>query len=421
MTNLPTLVAGMNNLAAVETTPRLTRRTWLLSFLVFTALGVVMVVQSYAFDRSVGRTIYLQRMIIATFASFWVYAAMTPAVLWFSWRLPIERKRWFWRLLLHVGAGLVFTAVHAAVRPAVYPFLNQSVGLSWKTFESTFLFFSFDNVFNTYFPIVGLAHGWLYYHRIRERDVRAARLEAQLANAQLSMLKMQLQPHFLFNTLHAVSALIRENPRAAEEMLEGLGELLRLTLEQQVTQEVSLKTELDFIGRYLNLEQIRFADSLRVTVNAAPETLDALVPSMILQPLVENALRHGIAKRAKGGVLEVRASRKNGTLEIAVEDNGSRAASAESKEGIGLSNTRARLQQMYGGDQFFELRTNNQGGTTAVVSLPFHVAEAGAGRSERSIDDGRALPSQLESPPKGGESESYFSWATTARNSFKAS
>jgi hypothetical protein len=416
-------MAGMNSLVAVETTPRLTRRTWLLSFLVFTVLGVVMVVQSYAFDRSVGRTIYLQRMIITTFASFWVYAALTPAVLWFSWLFPIEKGRWFWRLLLHVAAGLVFTAVHAAVRPAIYPFLNHSAGLSWKTFESTFLFFSFDNVFNTYFPIVGLAHGWLYYHRIRERDVRAARLEAQLANAQLSMLKMQLQPHFLFNTLHAVSALIRENPRAAEEMLEGLGELLRLTLEQQVTQEVPLKTELDFIGRYLNLEQIRFADSLDVTVAADPETLDALVPSMILQPLVENALRHGIAKRARGGVLQVRASRVDETLKIAVEDNGSRVASAESKEGIGLSNTRARLLQLYGGEQSFDLLANSQGGTTAVVSVPFRLVEATGGQGGHSSDDGQELPSRPGPPSElaGDESESYFGSATASRNSFKAS
>ena len=373
---MPTLMTGMNDLAEVETTPRLTRRTWLLSWLVFTVLSVVMIVQTYAYNHNVGHSLNVQRMIIATFASFWVYAAMTPAVLWFSWHYPIEKKDWFWRLLVHVAAGIVFTAVHAVARPLIYPFADWSSGFSWKVFESTFLFFSFDNVFNTYFPIVGLGHGWLYYHRVRERDVRAAKLEAQLANAQLSMLKMQLQPHFLFNTLHAVSALIRENPGKAEEMLEGLGELLRMTLEQQVTQEVPLKTELDFIGRYLNLEQIRFADSLQVTVTAEPETLDALVPSMILQPLVENALRHGIAKRARGGMLGIRAARIGERLRLTVEDNGPGSLDlAQRKEGIGLTNTRARLQQLYGAEHGFEVRSSPKGGTVGCVNIPFHVAD----------------------------------------------
>jgi LytS/YehU family sensor histidine kinase len=216
----------------------------------------------------------------------------------------------------------------------------------------------------------------LYYHRVRERDVRAAKLETQLANAQLSMLKMQLQPHFLFNTLHAVSALIRENPGKAEDMLEGLGDLLRLTLEQQVTQEVPLKTELDFIGRYLNLEQIRFADSLEVAVMAEPETLDALVPSMILQPLVENALRHGIAKRARGGVLEIRATRENDSLCLTVQDNGPGGAAdtgGQHREGIGLANTRARLQQLYGAEQTFEMKSIPGIGMASTIYIPFRV------------------------------------------------
>ncbi len=375
----------MNNPSTTESMPTLRRRIWVLSFLIFTALGVTMVVQTYAFDRSVGQPLDLKRVIISTFVSFWIYALLTPAVILFSWRFPIEKRNWFRRVLLHIVAGIVFTALHSAGRPLAYPFRVRAAPdvqgrLTWTIFKNTFLFFSFDNIFNTYFPIVGFSHVWLYYHRLRQREVRSARLEAQLANAQLSMLKTQLQPHFLFNTLHAVSALIRDNPRAAEDMLEGLGELLRLSLEQQVTQEVALKTELDFIGRYLRLEEIRFADSLRVVVAADPDTLDALVPSMILQPLVENALRHGISKRSKGGLLQIRAVQTGTQLCLTVEDNGpgdNASAVAPRKEGIGLTNTRSRLQQLYGSEHDFEIINTPGRGTVVTVHVPFRLIEPG--------------------------------------------
>lgn len=368
---------------------KLPRHIWLISLGISTLLAVALALQTMAARKADGSPVLWDYLLISGLVSFWIYGALAPLVVWFSWRFPIEKKKRIRRILLHVAASLIFTAVHSAVRPLIYkmsPSPAAHAGLSWPLFHSMFLFLLFDNTVNTYWPLVAMSHMMLYYRNLREREVRQARLETQLTQAQLSMLRMQLQPHFLFNTLNAVSALVRENPRAAEEMLEKLSELLRLTLDHQGTQEVSLKSELDFIGSYLMLEQIRFADRLQVTITAAPETLDAAVPSMALQPLIENSLRHGIARRARGGQVHIRAWREADQLCLEVEDNGSGLLASPAllggngvagKEGVGLTNTRARLKQLYGEEESsFELHSVSGGGAIATMRVPFHVVES---------------------------------------------
>jgi signal transduction histidine kinase len=219
---------------------------------------------------------------------------------------------------------------------------------------------------------VVFAHlGWHYYRRFRERELQAAELQQKLVEARLEALRMQLNPHFLFNTLHAVSALIHEDPNAADRVLS---ELLRLSLDQSKPQEVPLSEELAFLDRYLEIEQTRFADRLQVEKEVEPETERALVPYLILQPLVENAIRHGIEPREDTGRLAIRAHRSNGTLQLRVSDNGAGLPEEKGtplREGIGLSNTRSRLQHLYGDGYRLELVSAPGGGLEARIDIPY--------------------------------------------------
>jgi two-component system LytT family sensor kinase len=232
-----------------------------------------------------------------------------------------------------------------------------------------------------------------YYQQFRERERQAAELEKHLARARLQALKMQLQPHFLFNTLNGIAALNYEDPRAANLMLARLSELLRMTLEDNDAPEVSLRQELDFNRRYLELEQIRLGDRLTVTLEIAPETLDAVVPNLLLQPLVENAIRHGIAPYSARGKISIQAHRNNGTLHLRVADNGPgrrRDQGAASGTGVGLKNTTARLWQLYGDAQRLELKTAERGGWIVEITIPFRAVETPDARFEAEYEDSNA-------------------------------
>jgi two-component system, LytTR family, sensor kinase len=227
-----------------------------------------------------------------------------------------------------------------------------------------------------YWLILLISYAFDYQRRYREGEVRATRLEAQLAQAQLQALKMQLHPHFLFNTLHSISALVHKSPNAADKMIARLGDFLRQTLENAGAQEVSLQQELEFLKCYLEIERIRFEDRLTIQFDIDPQTLDARLPNLILQPIVENAIRHGIAPRTGPGRIEIEARRFNGTLHVQVTDNG-QGLSPDStngtivKEGVGLANTQARLKQLYGDDHRLDLANTAKGGLTVILEIPF--------------------------------------------------
>src|SRR5205085_1761092 len=208
-------------------------------------------------------------------------------------------------------------------------------------------------------------------------EVEAAQLQRELVEARLDALRMQLNPHFLFNTLHAISALIHDNPDAADRVVARLSELLRLSLDQTKPQQVPLSEELPFLDRYLEIEQTRFAERLTIEKHIAPDAQQALVPYLILQPLVENAIRHGIEPREDVGLVQICAQRRNGHLELRVRDDGDGLDSktqAKSHEGIGLSNTRARLHHLYGERCRLELIAVNGGGFEAKIEIPFRTA-----------------------------------------------
>jgi sensor histidine kinase YesM len=342
--------------------------------------------QTYFFMRAEGMEHQWWRIILWQVFVWNTWTALTPLILWAGRRFPIERARWKRGVLMHLPIYavvsslniIIFTALYIGMRPFdVYQ--NVTTPFSHQYFEKMMARFPLD--FLIYSAILGIGYALDYYDKYRERETRAAQLEAQLAQAQLETLKMQLQPHFLFNTLHAISTLVRdEKNRAAVSMIAGLSGLLRHSLENIGRQEVSLREELEFLELYLDIQQMRFSDRLKVEMEVEPETLDAAVPNLILQPLVENAIRHGISPRVEGGLIQLSTRNENGILEIKVADDGQglkREWSLEESTGIGLSNTKARLEQLYGAEHRFQIRNRAGGGVEALLAFPFRPAENG--------------------------------------------
>lgn len=301
------------------------------------------------------------------------WAALTPVVFWIARRCPLEGRHWWSKALLHALAGLAVALAHLSFFVWTWRVFEPQVARRAPFAASLRQVMYQGLVFEwlIYWLVLGSSYVLDYYRRYRERDLAAAQLQRQLAEAQLQALKMQLHPHFLFNTLNTIATLARKQDNdAAVRMLAGLGDLLRHTLEQADKQEVPLREELDFIERYLDIEQARFHDRLTVRMRIAPETLTAAVPSLILQPLVENAVRHGIARRAAAGLIEISAAREAGQLRLQVRDDGPGLPEdfAAEDEGVGLRNTRARLARLYGDEHSFALL--NGAGLTVEVVIP---------------------------------------------------
>ena len=300
----------------------------------------------------------------------YIWFGLTPIVIWLAGRVPIENRNWKRGLIFHLAAGVFLALFHVAVYTFVLHFTSLAVVQSsyWERFQNL-LTFNFHSNIAIYWIVFGIVYAIDSYRRQREKDVRNAQLEARLALAQLQALKMQLHPHFLFNTLNTISVLMETDAKSANRMLVGLSELLRIALDDNERQEVSLRQELDFLERYLKIEQMRFEERLKVEMNIAPETLDAVVPNLILQPLVENAVRHGIAPNISGGTIEIGAERDDGMLRLFVRDTGEGNAVENLQEGIGLSNTRARLKRLYDGNHSLQMKTEN--GFSVFISIPF--------------------------------------------------
>jgi LytS/YehU family sensor histidine kinase len=216
-----------------------------------------------------------------------------------------------------------------------------------------------------------------YYRELRIREVRNSQLEAQLANARLQVLKMQLDPHFLFNTMNSISSLMRHDVEAADAMLIGLSDLLRMSLDNVGKQEIPLRDEMEFLEGYLDIQQIRFRERLTVNVKADPELLDALIPNMITQPLVENAIKHGIAPHSAPGKIEVRVDRQGENVRVHIFNDGQglpKNGAAFPARGVGLSNTRSRLEVLYGLEHTFHIEALPQGGVLATIIFPYRTA-----------------------------------------------
>ena len=324
-----------------------------------------------------------QHYLVSWLVGVYLWALVTPVVLWLGHRFPIERRNWVRRVAIHLPISILISFAQLFVESLILYHLHVFPTLM-SGLVPTFIFLltiGFHQGIMTYFILLGCQYGLDYYHKYLEREKQALRLElnaaqlkSQLADAQLSALKMQLQPHFLFNTLNAIMVLVRQQKgKQAEEMLAGLGDLLRCVLEDVDTQEVSLRRELEYLQLYLSIERVRFPDRLRVEISADQSILDAAVPQMGLQPIVENAIRHGIGRSSAAGRIQINAIRVNDSLEIKVKDDGPGLEDKKSinGNGIGLSNTRARLRQLYGDAASLSVANGDLGGVLVTMLLPY--------------------------------------------------
>jgi two-component system LytT family sensor kinase len=361
---------------------------WSLVFLVATALGLLSSALAWQFTRWIGRSeISWQTLAILNYSYWYLWAVMTPAIVWLSQRFRFERGGLWRAFAVHVPAVVAVAFCHIAAMQGVQWWLAVSAGRRfawWAEVQSAVLHY-LDWEMITYWAIVGLSHALLYYRESRGRALRAAQLEVKLAEAQLLTLQQQLHPHFLFNTLHAISALMHSDVDAADRTLMRLSDLLRITLENLGQPEVTLQTELDFLAKYLQIEQTRFADRLTVRFDVQPEALDTRVPSLLLQPLVENAIKYGVARKAGPGHIDICGRRDGDKLRLEVRDDGvglSEDALTALQKGIGLSTTRARLQHLFGADFRFEFHRLSEG-LAVVVALPWRRGRQDAPLAER--------------------------------------
>lgn len=309
----------------------------------------------------------------AAFCDWITWALLAPFIIPIAHRFPLGRDHWRRTVALHVGAAILFAVLKLTIRWEIgqlFPWIPTAAQLPRLLTAQLHLSLA------TYFVIAGAVMASDYYRSFREREMRATQLEARLAVAQLDALRTQLHPHFLFNTLHAISALVGDaQTSAANRAISRLSDLLRMTLDSANTHEIPLRRELEFIACYLELQQLRFEERLTVDLEFAPNTLDLLVPAMILQPIVENAIRHGISPRVSGGTLRIGSAAQDSTLVLTVQDDGPGLPKG-APEGVGLRNTRARLQQLYGARHSLSLDSNGSAGLRVTVKIPRQPASA---------------------------------------------
>jgi len=346
--------------------------TWALILAGWTLIVVTFSVQAYVFAVVRGRPDNFWHEFLVASTEWYVWAALTPLVLFLCRRFRIASQNWPRAVLLHLVAGIVISFLQLAIQVRLNFIVNPGYKMTYWRVLYFFATFKLHMNLLTYWVIVALNHGVYYYEQSRARELAWSRMEADLANAQLQVLNMQLHPHFLFNTLHSISTLISDDPQAARQMVLKLSDLLRASLNKIDQPEVPLHQELELLECYISIEQTRFKDRLIIEKEVHASALACAVPTMILQPLVENAVRHGIGKHRQADRIAIVAQRTNGRLLLEVRncvgsvENGGPAP----VRGIGLANTRARLEQLYGSQYSFEIANRESGGVAVKLSLP---------------------------------------------------
>lgn len=364
-------------------------RKYALLFLVWNVLGLFMFSQALIQKMVSHEPTPWQHYLASWAVGVWMWFLLTPGILWLGRRFPLEPGHLARRIPLHlfVSAFICFgeLAAEALVLRSLRVFPTIMTG--YAAALTFLLMIGFHQGLLIYWTILAAQYGFGWYRRSEERrrealrlELHSSELEKKLVEAHLGALKAQLQPHFLFNTLNAITVLVRQQQgRQAEEMLSRLSDLLRVVLEDVEAQEVPLSRELEYLELYLAIEQVRFRDRLHVNIAVDPECLDAAVPYMAMQPIVENAIRHGIGRRSAAGSLAISACRTGESLVIEITDDGpGLAQEVIPKRGIGLANTRARLAQLYGDSASLAVGNGPAGGTVARMILPYHFAPADA-------------------------------------------
>jgi two-component system, LytTR family, sensor kinase len=364
-----------------------------LVFAVATAFGLSSTFQAYWIDKLSHEHLVLPHvwhLLTLNLIYWYIPAVLAPVIMRNALRHPLDRVRWPKQLLVHIAGALAYSVLHTGVLVSVRVLLMGPGSLpskfdSWRAYVVVQYLTQLDWLFVTYLFLIGLAYALAYRGESEARALSASRLETRLVEAQLQSLQRQLHPHFLFNTLNTISGLIHSDADAADVMIDRLGDLLRMTLHKSGIQEVTLKEELEVLQKYVEIEQTRFGSRLQVAMQIEPETLDAQVPNLLLQPLVENAIRHGIAPNGRPGWIAVRASREGNQLVVEIRDSGDGLPPERLmalNRGVGLDNTRARLEHLYHAAYEFTF-ANRERGFSVTVRIPFQIEappefEAGA-------------------------------------------
>ena len=341
-------------------------------FLVATLLGFFSTAQAYRLTTLNPKAhvdgIDISSLLVLNLTLWYLPAALTGPIFRVAARFRLDAERWLRSIAIHATAAVLFSIIHVAamlaVRSVLWPDMREMPAARWLSYAQDQYLRNLDWSLMTYAAVVGLSYALEYYRESQARALKAANLETSLMEARLKTLEAELHPHFLFNTLHAISTLVHTDPESADRMISRLSDLLRLTFDRSGAAGVPLKEELEFLQKYLEIEQIRFQDRLSVKFDIDPETLDTDVPRMILQPLVENAIKHGIGPRSGQGLVQISARKQEDKIWIEVRDSGvglSRNARVRFNNGVGLSNTRARLECLYGAEQRLDFAEEDSG------------------------------------------------------------
>ena len=347
-------------------------RVWAIGFVLWTVLAFLGAAGTHVYTSSVGGPESWAQLLAWYMTISVVWSLFTPPIYALSRRFSFEGGHWKMVLPLHIGASIVLTCVAASIIVWIEPYVTWTPEAHLPFFPHMLSRAFMD--FQRYWYILLITQAIDYYAKYRERELQSSQLEAQLAHAQLEMLKTQLEPHFLFNTLNSIAALARNDGPAAENMTLQLADLLRFSLDAMGVHEVPLSRELTMLQKYIDIQQTRFQDRLEVEMDIAGNTLSALVPNMILQPLVENAIRHGIGPRRAPGHIRITTRQVFDELWMEICDNGlglTRFGGVIPAEGVGLHNTRARLQQLYNHDHRMSLEDAPGGGCIVKIHIPF--------------------------------------------------
>jgi two-component system LytT family sensor kinase len=356
-------------------------------FGLWTAIAIMFALQWYSYDALHGHSSPFITYLRWNLEQWYTWLLISPLALRLAARRPIDPQRPLRALPLHLLASVLFALLAVVIQSLLSAFLEPGappishISSFLHSIRNTIVLLLSKDVamgIVTYWALTGLAQTLHFYKESSNRQLRESQLESQLAQAHLQVLEMQLHPHFLFNTLHAIGTLIHEDPESAEKMLLNLSALLRVFLEEESSQQITLRRELHLVDLYLSIQKIRFKDRLTVRSVIDPETLDCAIPSLILQPLVENAIVHGIAKNPGDDEVEISSSIRSGRLEVKISNSNSslrRDLSAnEMNWGVGLTNTMQRLRQTYNGTAQLSLRVGSPSGVVCEISMPFRIA-----------------------------------------------
>jgi two-component system, LytTR family, sensor kinase len=349
-----------------------------LLFGIATAFGLSSSLQSYLLSATAGERVGSMafHVVILNLVYWYVPALMAPIIMRMATRYQFARGHGWKPFAVHITGALVYSVIHSVAMIATRVVVMQQIrpARGWWFAARVEYLTQLDWILMTYLFLVGIAHALEYRQESERRALDSAHLETRLVEAQLQSLQRQLQPHFLFNTLNAISGLMRTDVDAADRMMDRLGDLLRMALDSSNVQEVPLKEELEMLQKYLDIEQVRFGHRLTVVMRIEPAALAAQVPNFLLQPLVENAVRHGVAPHTRPGRVAIDARREGERLVLRIRDSGDGVAPhylTLLNQGVGLTNTRARLDHLYRADHSFVF--SNEGGFCVAISIPFVV------------------------------------------------